>query len=130
MRAFLVCAALAGMYTAVAAQGGERTSGGQSPLRDPVFERMGREQSPFSRSLSGTIVSLSANNTVIIQRRDGSRLSFSVDGKSRLRADSGTYLGAKKDITLSDYRPGDWVRVTYRLENSRVLEIRLRRSDH
>ena len=127
MRTILISAALLLMCGAAMAQD-SRTWGGSSGTPDPTFERMGKDPSRYSESVTGTLVTRpAAGGTIAIQRADKSQLSFRIDQGARVRADKDTTLAGKKDLTINDYRPGDLVKVTYRIADNRVLELRLKR---
>ena len=127
MRTILISATLLLMCGATMAQG-SRTWGGPSGSPDPLFERMGRDSSQYSGTVTGTLVTRpAAGETFAIERADKSQLNFRIDHNARVRADKDTTLAGKKDLTLNDYHPGDLVRVTYRIKDNRVLEIRLKR---
>jgi hypothetical protein len=128
MRAILICTAVLLMCGAGMAQGERVWSGSHAPA-DPLTERLGKDTAPYSRSVTGTIVTPpSTGRTMAIMRADKSQLTFRIDAKPRTRADKGTPLATTRDISLHDYRPGDLVKVTYRVEDNRVLEIRLKRA--
>jgi uncharacterized protein YqfB (UPF0267 family) len=63
----------------------------------------------------------------MIEAADQRQLTFTVDGKARLVADKDTVMGTRKDLSLSDYAPGQLVRVSYRVSDSKALAIRLKR---
>ena len=127
MRTILIAATLLLMCAATMAQG-SRTWGGSSGTPDPLFEKMGKDPARYSESVTGTLLTTpAAGGTIAIQRADKSQLSFRIDNTARVRADKDTPLAGKKDLTINDYRPGDLVKVTYRLADNRVLEIRLKR---
>ena len=128
MRSILISATLLLMCGAATMAQGSRTWGGPSGPPDPLFERMGRDASQYSGTVTGTLVTRpAAGETFAIQRADKSQLSFRIDQTARVRADKDTTLAGKKDLSLNDYHPGDLVKVTYRIKDNRVLEIRLKR---
>jgi hypothetical protein len=95
---------------------------------DPMLERMGRDPAFYSRSVTGAILKLDNNAGVLmIGKPDKSELAFVVDDKARLKADRETSLAGRKDLSLSDYRPGQTVKVVYRVADNKVLELRLKR---
>jgi len=127
MRTILISTILLLMCGATMAQG-SRTWGGPSGPPDPSFERMGRDASQYSGTVTGTLVTRpAAGETFTIQRANKSQLNFRIDQTARVRADKDTTLAGKKDLSLNDYHPGDLVKVIYRIKDNRVLEIRLKR---
>jgi hypothetical protein len=44
-----------------------------------------------------------------------------------MRADKNTDLGGKADLSLADYKPGQTVKIIYRVSDNKTLEMRLRR---
>ena len=127
MRTILISATLLLMCGATMAQA-SRTWGGPTGPSDSLFERMGRDASQYSGTVTGTLVTRPAAGEIFaIQRADKSQLNFRIDHTARVRADKDTTLAGKKDLSINDYRPGDLVKVKYRLADNRVLEIRLKR---
>ena len=69
-----------------------------------------------------------AGNAITVNWSDGTRSKYVVGNKARLRAERGTALAGRKDLTLADYQPGQTVSVTLRNSDRQVLEVRLRRA--
>lgn len=139
MRLLLICVIIGAALGVAAAQGAPtKSSGVPAPVAldpgenakppSPLIERMGKDPDAYSRSVTGTIVTIDgARRSLVLQGQGKTPLTFVVDSKVRVRADKDTALGGKKDLSLSDYSPGQFVRVTYRIEDSKALEIRLKR---
>lgn len=126
MRLLLICALLAVAGSAVAAQ--DRVTGGNAGTPDPMNEKMGRDPAAYSKSVTGTIMAVDASRGIItIARADASQLTFALDPKARIKADKDTDLASKKDLSLSDYKRGQIVKVSYRLADNKAIEIRLKR---
>lgn len=82
----------------------------------------------LSSHITGTILGISdSRRLMMIERADKSHLTLNVDPKVRAKADKGTFLAGRKDLVLSDYKPGYVVSITYRAEDSTATEIRLKR---
>jgi hypothetical protein len=83
----------------------------------------------FPSHITGTILGVSdSRRLVMIERADKSHLTLNVDPNVRTKADKGTFLAGRKDLSLSDYKPGYLVSITFRAEDSTATEIRLKRS--
>ncbi len=121
------CAVAVGQKIAAPAAVTPPTTGGPS-IPPSLAERMGRDPA-FPMRVTGTILAVDkTRGLLMIELADKSRPTFVVDSKFRARADKDTALAGRKDLSLSDYKPGQLVRVVYRAEDSRALEIRLKRS--
>lgn len=82
---------------------------------------------PYSRSTVGKVLKVNADeHFIVIDEPKGGPITFIVDKNTRIKADKKTELGSKKDLTLADYRPGQTVKIVYRLEDRRALEVRLK----
>jgi hypothetical protein len=57
----------------------------------------------------------------------GKRVEFLIQKDTRMRADKNTDLGGKADLSLADYKPGQTVKIIYRVSDNKTLEMRLRR---
>jgi len=114
----------------VAAQGvSERNTGAAVTPPNPLFERMGKDPAVYSRSVTGRIVTLDTNSRLlVIEGADKTQLTFIVVEKVRLRAEKDTSMAGRKDLALSDYTPGQVVRVSYRVSDNKALEVRLKRA--
>jgi hypothetical protein len=138
MRLLLICAIVVvawGVAVAQVAKSGGGVpvvgvnTGGPVTPPNPLFERMGKDPSVYSRSVTGTIVTLdSTRGSLVLEGADKTQLTFVVDSKVRVRADKDTAMAGRKDLSLSDYNPGQFVRVTYRVADNKALEVRLKRA--
>jgi hypothetical protein len=127
MKLLLICAMSLAACAAASAQ--ERQTGGHVTPPDPLFERMGKDQSLNSRSVTGTILTIdSARGELTIEGADKAQLTFVVDAKVQLKADKDSAMGGKKDLTLSDYTPGQVVKISYRVADNKALAVRLKRA--
>ena len=98
----------------------------QLPL--PVPDRASPDDvQSYSRTLTGRVAEV-AGNAITVRWSDGTRSKYIVSDKTRLRADRGTALAGRKDLTLADYQSGQAVSVTLRNSDRQVLEVRLRRA--
>ena len=138
MRLLLICAMLLAACGVAAAQvaksgGGAPVvgvnTGGAATPSSPLYERMGKDPDVYSRSVTGTIVTLdSIRGSLVLEGANKAQLTFVVDSKVRVRADKDTAMGGRKDLSLGDYTPGQFVRVTYRVADNKALEVRLKRA--
>ena len=130
MRLLLICAMLLATSAVAAAQAVVgRTTGGPVTPPNPLLERMGRDPGVYSRSVRGVILRLdSARGLLMIEGVGKTQLTFTFDAKVRVRADKDTPLGGRKDLSLTDYTPGQVVKVSYRVSDNKALEIRLKRA--
>lgn len=86
-----------------------------------------RDSQPYSRSMTGKVLKVSADeNLIIIDSPKVGAIRFALNKDVRTRADKNTDLADRRDISLADYQPGQIVKVTYRLSDNKVLEIRLK----
>ena len=60
--------------------------------------------------------------------KDGKRVRIVLNNKTRLRADKQTELADRKMISLTDFKPGHTVKITYFVQSGAVTEVRLRRA--
>ncbi len=126
MKLLLICAIVA-MSCGVAVSQTTTTSMSHTPPADPLMERLGKDPAQYSRSVTGTILAVDSNRgSLTIQTDSGAKLQFTVNSKVRARADKDTALAGRKDLSLRDYTPGQFVRVSYRLEDNTALEVRLK----
>ena len=127
MRLLLICIVFAAACGA--AMGQERVTGGPATTPDPLHERMGRDPSVYSRSVTGKILTIdSAHGVLTIERADKAQLTFVVDAKVQLKADKDSAMGGKKDLSLSDYTAGQVVKISYRVSDNKALAVRLKRT--
>ncbi len=86
-------------------------------------------RAPFmvTRQVDGKIAEINAaQHLVVIEDKNGKRVSFKLDNKTKLKADKKTEYAAKKNLLLSDFETGQPVRVTYLASNATAIELRLR----
>lgn len=104
--------------------------GSPVPNNPGVNQTMGTHDPKIdqSRTLDGKIERLRADENAIVIRdeKTGKLLSFSLDAKTKLKADKGTDLAGRKNLSLADFRAGQPVRVKYRPTDGKPLELRLR----
>jgi hypothetical protein len=131
MKLFLTFIILVVACGAAAAQGGtvaqgERMTGGSSGGPEPSI---GRDPAAYSRSVTGRILSVdSTSGSIMIQGSDKSERTFVVDAKVQLKADKDSAMGGKKVLTLSDFAPGQVVKISYRVADNKTLAVRLKRA--
>jgi hypothetical protein len=80
------------------------------------------------RHVTGVLVSADAEEGALVVRPDGAEenVTFKVLPKIRLSAEKKTALAGRKDLALSDYAPGQPVKVTFRAVDRTAVELRLR----
>jgi hypothetical protein len=81
----------------------------------------------YSRSVNGQILSLDTADNSVVVNVQGKRVQFLMQKDTRMRADKSTELAGKTDISLADYKPGQTVKIIYRVSDNKTLEVRLRR---
>ena len=87
------------------------------------------DQQPYSKSVTGKILRITAeDDAFVIDEPKMGQMKFVVNKDTRIRADKKTELGDKPDIKLSDYKPGQMLKVIYRVSDLKVLEVRLKES--
>jgi hypothetical protein len=85
------------------------------------------ESGAYSHSVSGQVLTVdSAGNSMVVNLQ-GKRMQLLIQKDTRLRADKNTELAGKTDISVADYKPGQTVKVIYRIADSKILEIKLKR---
>lgn len=81
----------------------------------------------YSKSLTAQVLSLNPVDNSMVVNLHGKQVEFLIQKDTRLRADKNTDLGGKTDIALADYKPGQTVKIIYRVADNKTLEIRLKR---
>lgn len=133
MRLLLILAILAAGCGAALAQGPPAppvtsTTTGTQAMTPTVGLDMIRKDPAFPNHITGTILGISnSRRLMMIERADKSHLTLNVDPDVRAKADKGTFLAGRKDLSLSDYKPGYVVSIAYRAEDNTATEIRLKR---
>ena len=133
MRLLLILAILAAGCCAAFAQGPPAppvtsTTSGTNAMTPRLGLDMVRRDPAFPSQITGTILGVSnSRRLVMIERADKSHLTLNVDPNVRAKADKGTFLAGRKDLSLSDYKPGYVVNIRYRAEDNTATEIRLKR---
>lgn len=103
----------------------------RSSTRNNPLEEKSDDNQPYSRTVTGKILAINAeNSSVAIESSKKGRLEFLVDKKTKMKADKNTGLAENKSISLNDYKPGDPVKIVYRVSDNKVLELRLRRPEN
>ncbi|HUG54249.1 MAG TPA: hypothetical protein VMR21_11640, partial [Vicinamibacteria bacterium] len=82
------------------------------------------------REVEGTLVSANEAEALITvdDKKTGERITFKTDAKIKLRADSKSALGGRRDLKLGDFPAGQPVRVTYRTTDRVAVELKLKKS--
>ena len=81
----------------------------------------------YSHSVSGQIVTVDAAENAMVVNLQGKRMQLFIEKDTRLRADKNTDLAGKTDISVADYKPGQTVKIIYRIVDSKILEVKLKR---
>jgi hypothetical protein len=132
MRLLLVFAILATACGAALGQGAPpptvtSTTSGTNAMTPRLGLDNVKKDPAISSHITGTILGVSdSRRLVMIERADKSHLTLNVDPKVRAKADKGTFLAGRKDLSLSDYKPGYVVNITYRAEDNTATAIRLK----
>jgi len=83
----------------------------------------------YSRSLTAKVLTINKEEkSVTVRDPKGHSYIFYIDKDTRLRADKNTVLANRKDLSLGDYEAGQMVKITFRIEDSRTLELRLKQN--
>ena len=134
MRLLLVFAILAAACGAALAQRSSgappvtSTTSGSNAMTPRLGLDVVKKDPAFPSHITGTILGVSdSRRLVMIERADKSHLTLNVDPDLRAKADKGTFLAGRKDLSLSDYKPGYVVSITYRADDNTATEIRLKR---
>ncbi|MCA1631824.1 MAG: hypothetical protein LC785_17595 [Acidobacteria bacterium] len=79
-------------------------------------------------TLDGRVVAVHASENRLIVEQEKSRKRFNIplNPKTKLKADKETGLAAKEKIVITDFKPGQRVKIIYTLGPT-VVEVRLRR---
>ena len=88
-------------------------------------------RSPFAvtRSLKGKIAGINAEeHHIAIEDKNGKRYVFKVGDNAAFKAGKKTELAGKQNLSLSDFQPGQPVKITYRAADNIVTALRLRRA--
>jgi hypothetical protein len=116
-----------GMLLALGASASAQMDRSRSATKNNPMEDKSDDNQPYSRSVTGKILAVNAeNSSVAIESSKKGRLEFVVDKKTKMKADKNTGLAENKSISLNDYKPGDPVKIVYRVSDNKVLELRLR----
>jgi len=105
-------------------------SGSHPEPSRPTPDTSGAGNAPFevSRSLTGKILEIQLDSHVlVVEDKDGKRVAFKLDGQTEFKADKKTELEGRKNLKLEDFESGQMVKVTFRPNDNKVLEVRLRR---
>ena len=116
----LAAASMAGL---AAAQGS-----GNAPLAE-LGSSDGGSDSPFlvTRTMAGKILWIKKDDRetlVVVEDSQGRRGVFTVNPKTRFKADKNTEYAAKKRISAGDLEVGQLVKVTFVPDNGRVVQMR------
>jgi hypothetical protein len=112
---------------AFAQQDEGRNAPGRAGGQPMVVPGPDRDSLPYSRSMTGKLLRVSADeNVIVIDAPKAGPVKFALNKDIRTRADKNTDLANHRDISLADYKPGQIVKLTYRLADYKLLEIRLK----
>ena len=102
--------------------------GSEPPPISEVAGALNSEPSSSTHSITGRIVQVFApDNALTVVDKNGKRLRLVLNNKTRLRADKQTELADRKQLSLTDFKPGHTVKITYFAQGGGVTEVRLRR---
>lgn len=126
MRLFLIIS----MLLAFGASASAQVDRSRSATKNNPMEENSNDDQPYSRSVTGKLLAVNAEkNSVAIESSKKGRMEFILDKKAKMKADKNTGLAGNKNISLSDYKPGDPVKIVYRVSDNKVLEVRLRQPE-
>lgn len=81
----------------------------------------------YSRTFNGKLLEVDTDrNQFVFADSKGGSATLVVSKDTRLKADKKTELADKRDIVLADFKPGQFVKLTLRVEDQKVLELRLK----
>ncbi|HMJ26878.1 MAG TPA: hypothetical protein VK475_13665 [Pyrinomonadaceae bacterium] len=81
----------------------------------------------YSQSVTGQVVSLDPTDNSLVVNLKGKQVTVLIQKDTRMRADKNTDLADKAGISLADYKPGQMVKIIYRVSDNKTLEVRLKR---
>lgn len=67
---------------------------------------------------------------LIVEDQDGKRHDLKVDSNTRFKPERKKDLSEKQDLSVADLRPGQALKVTFRISDGTATEIQLRKSGH
>jgi hypothetical protein len=118
MRSWFACVLLL-VASSTSAQGSRSSAGPASP-----------DYGAFSvlRQVSGVLIAADEAEGTVSVKPDGAEeaVAFKVLPKIRLSAEKKTALAGRKGLVLSDFEPGQSVKVTFRASDLTAVELRLR----
>ena len=91
----------------------------------------GYGSSPFAvtRTLKGTIAEIQAEKgVVVVQEKNGKRHVLKVGEKTEFKAGKKTAMAGKKHLSLTDFGPGQPVKITYLAADMTITQFRLLRA--
>jgi hypothetical protein len=131
MRLLAALLLLFGLASVICAQ---RNEGANAPMRPGglgpgIGTAFPRTDEPWNtRSVTGKLLGVNvANHFIVVQLKNSPATEFLITEKTRKTADKKTELAGRKDLTLADYQPGQTVKITFRGEDGKAIEIRLKR---
>lgn len=108
----------------------QRNEGANAPIRPGptmVTPLPRSDERPYSLSVTGKILKVSNDDhSLVIEMRNSPAVEFIIEEKTRKTADKKTELAGKKDLSFADYKPGQTVKITFRVADNKVLEVRLK----
>ncbi len=91
----------------------------------------GYDSSPFTvtRSVKGTIAEIQAEKgVVVVQEKNGKQHVLKVGKTTEFKAGKKTAMAEKKHLSLTDFEPGQPVKITYLASDMTITQFRLRRA--
>ena len=91
----------------------------------------GYGSSPFAvtRSVKGTIAKIQAEKgVVVVQGKKGKWYVLKVGEETEFKASKKTAMAGKKQLSLTDFEPGQPVKITYLAADMTITQFRLRRA--
>jgi hypothetical protein len=129
MRKLIVAALLVMGLSAVALA--QQNEGRNAPARSTggvlIAPAPDTDNRPYSRAFTGRVLTVNTEtNEIVVEQPKVGAIRLALNKSTRIKADKNTDLADRRDLSLADYKPGQTVKVTYRLSDNKVLEIRLK----
>jgi len=82
---------------------------------------------PYSRTVTGKVIKVDGDDGfMVVEDPKSGPLKVILSKDTRLKADKKTELGDKKEIAFTDYKAGQTVKLTLRVYDNKLLEVRLK----
>jgi hypothetical protein len=108
------------------ANGASRTRTAPDPVKEA--SKLALILAASEASLEGRVVVVNAteNRFIVEELKSKKRFNIPLNAKTELKADKGTELAGRKKLAITDFKPGQLIKVVYTI-GPKVVEVRLRR---